>query len=120
MPASAETVSLCLTGLLLAGKKGLHGPVPRLGDRRAKCGRSARTIFAIFHGTALPWLYVPRKRILGKMPKRSGKRRRVVMVRRVKLWEATRDFDREFWRRMGVSAMMEAAWEMVRDAHSWF
>jgi len=49
-----------------------------------------------------------------KNPRR--KRKRVVMARLVKLEEADRSFDLDFWERVGAEGRLEALWEMVREA----
>jgi hypothetical protein len=39
------------------------------------------------------------------------------MIRKVPhISQATRDFDREFWQRLGTAKIFAAAWEMVVDA----
>ena len=40
------------------------------------------------------------------------------MARLVKRSEMDRSFDIEFWQRVGVQGRFEAAWQMVKDAHS--
>ena len=47
----------------------------------------------------------------------SKRKRRILMIRKLDGPVQPRDFDREFWRRMGVSRIMRAAWEMVVSAH---
>lgn len=39
------------------------------------------------------------------------------MIRKVPLEKATRDFDNEFWRRLGASARLNAAWQMAVAIH---
>ena len=43
---------------------------------------------------------------------------RLRMIRKVPLSEAKRDFDREFWQKLGTTAIFRAAWEMVIDAYA--
>jgi hypothetical protein len=44
-------------------------------------------------------------------------RRPVVMERLVRLGEAGRSFDLEFWERVGAEGRFEAVWAMVKDMH---
>lgn len=45
------------------------------------------------------------------------RKRQVKMIRMVPFDQAFRDFDNEFWRRLGVVARLDAAWELVVFAH---
>lgn len=47
----------------------------------------------------------------------AGKAGRVCLIRKVLLSEAKRDFDRDFWQRLGVNKIFGCAWGMVVDAH---
>lgn len=49
--------------------------------------------------------------------KPSPRRRRIMMIRKVKGPAHGRDFDREFWRRMGAQARWAETWEMTVRAH---
>ena len=44
---------------------------------------------------------------------------RIIMARLVKREEANRDFDLEFWNKIGVQKKFEAAWEMICDLPNW-
>lgn len=46
------------------------------------------------------------------------KKRRVVMCRLVDRSKAKRDFDRQFWKKVGVLGRFVAAWQMVLQAGS--
>ena len=48
------------------------------------------------------------------VPKR---RRGLVMIRRLSGSNHPRDFDREFWQKLGPNKILGAAWEMAVDAH---
>ncbi len=43
---------------------------------------------------------------------------RIRMARLVKLTEADRSFDLEFWARMGVEKRFKAAWDMVLEVNA--
>ncbi|MBI2082264.1 MAG: hypothetical protein HYT76_01720 [Deltaproteobacteria bacterium] len=46
-------------------------------------------------------------------------KKKVVMERFVPLEGCDKDFDLEFWRRVGTQGKFEAAWEMVLDLPNW-
>ena len=45
--------------------------------------------------------------------------KRVAMIRSGQIKETGREFDVEFWQRLGTEAILDAAWEMVLTAHRW-
>jgi len=47
------------------------------------------------------------------------RRRRQWMIRKVRGPAHGRDFDREFWQRLGVRKILQAAWEMVLEGAVW-
>lgn len=45
--------------------------------------------------------------------------KRFSMVRSSPIKNTGREFDVEFWQRLGTEAILDAAWEMVLTAHHW-
>jgi hypothetical protein len=41
------------------------------------------------------------------------------MIRTQPIKDACRDFDIEFWQRLGTKAILDAAWDLVVTAHEW-
>jgi len=55
---------------------------------------------------------------MNKTDATSPREEKVRMGRLVKLKEADRSFDHEFWQAMGPEARFAAAWQMVLEVHA--
>ena len=49
------------------------------------------------------------------MKKRNNRKKRIIMDRVVPIAEASRDFDIEFWKRVGAAGRFSATWDLIKD-----